>query len=331
MKADKSKRNQHLRNGAKIIGCAMTIAAMAMVFTIFGSSGTVTESHADVSWLSHFEQSKSEKFTKALDNMGHSDAERYDLNGNTVFFSNRATNKSPRQVMAEYQEEFQRQGLNDRVYLDVSSDERQARNKTALTGGLIPLAITDHHIALGGVITSNDADDDSELIDNYHDAEKDSDLFRAHRYIEISRSPESRHTSIIATWSDEEFDYERMVPGSRAEGQGFDTTIMPCPNCTRLTRFADDNRRNTQHVDLSFIGPRSVDETRQFYARTLTGEGWEREDIDAPLRELEQWIDLSRAAGQTDVYRRGGEELKLTFIVDRISGETLTMASLTGS
>lgn len=311
----------------KLSGCGIVIAAIGFVITTFDLSGDISESKADVSWLSPFKTSNTEGFDSALDNLGHGDAERYDLNGNTVFFSTNTTRKQPGQVMAEYQEEFRRQGLNDRVYADLDTDEEYERTQTALTGGLIPLAVTDDYVALGGVLTNNEASDSADLMANYDDADDVHELFRAHRYVEISREADSRHTSVIASWSDEDFDHRRMIPGDETSAQGYDSVVPPCPGCTRLSRFADDDPNRAERVEMSFIGPASIERTRTFYARALAEAGWQRESLNQEFYDLEQWFRFDIPDGETDQFRRGDDELTLTYRTDRPTGETITMAS----
>ena len=323
MKRFQSKRSKIWWTLLKLGGCGALIAAIATTIAILGTS---SESHADIAWLSPFERSNQESFQSALENLGHEQPRRYNLNGNTVFFSTNTSRKSPRQLMVEYQEEFQRQGINDRVYVDVGPQARQERTETALTGGLIPLVVTDRYVALAGVVTANDADDPSTLLENYGDADKMSELFRAHRFIELTRAPDSRHTSIVASWSDEEFDYARMVPGSDAEGQIYDTVVPVCPGCTRLSRFADENRGGRQ-VEMSFIGPRTIDETRHYYAHTLTNQGWQREDLSQPFAEIEKVFETDLPHGKSDLYRLGDKHLKLSFLTDDRTGHTITIAT----
>ena len=315
----------------KLVGCAAIIAAIGFAIAVVDISGSVSESHADISWHSPFDRSNTERLTDALDNLGHDDAARYNLNGNTVFFSTETSRKSPRQVMAEYQEEFRRQGLNDRIYVNLSDEERSERLETALTGGIVPFAITDDKIAMRGVVTANQATDAEELSEIQQAADSRYEIFRGHRYIEISRPNHRRHTSIVATWSDEAFDFERMLPGSEAEGVAYDTTVPACPGCTRLSRFADDDPGGGDRVDLSFIGPRDIATTRQFYAQSLSRSGWQRQSLNEPLRGLERQLGSSLTGAETDRFSRGSEELSLTFTTDERTGHTLTLASLTGS
>ncbi len=311
---------------SKLAGCAVVIAALAIGFSIFATS----ESQADIAWLSPFERSSSERFDAALENLGHDEVERYDLDGNTVYFSTNSTYDSPRRAMVDYQEEFRRQGLNDRVYLDIVSDEFQARTETSLTGGLAPLAISDQHVTLGGVITANEAEDGDGLLENLADAHSAHDLFRGHRYIEITRERDQSRTTIVATWSDDDFDYQRMDPMADVGDQGYDSIVPPCPGCVRLSRFADDNPDRADRRTLSYSGPRSVDDTRRYYVQALAQQGWERESMDSALDRITPVVGLSLPEAVSDRYRRGDEQLLLTFTPDERTGDSLTLASYSG-
>ena len=322
-----SSSSRLLRTGLKLGGCGAIIVAIAFAVSVFGTDGAVSESHADIAWLSPFERSNTESFQDSLKRLGHQDPSRYDLNGNTVFFSTHTSRKTPREVMIEYQEEFRRQGLNDRVYRNMRPDEADARHFTGLTGGLVPLAISDTQVILGGVVTANRAGTTAELLDNAAGVKHPEDLFRAHRYIEITRGRDSRHTSIVASWSDEAFNYHRMVPGSAVAGQSFDPEIPPCPGCTRLTRFADDNHTTRQRVDLAFIGPRTIQETRAFYEETLRRRGWAPGDFASDLNQVEEHFHLPLPTAEALVLYREGRELTLAFLPDFETGETITFAT----
>lgn len=331
MSALPKRQSSVLVTSVKLALCGTVIFAIAFAFAVMGTDGDVSESHADITWLSPFERSNTESFNQALSRLGHDEPRRYDLNGNTVYFSTNTTHKMPLQVMVEYQEEFVRQGLNERIFVHLSDAERDERTTTALMGGLAPLAISDDYVVLAGVVTANGARDSAELLQNYADAEDRGDLFRAHRYIEISRGADSRHTSIVSSWSDEDFDYRRMIPGSDAQGQAFDSSVPACPGCTRLTRFADDDPRVTGQVDLAFIGPRSAEDTRAYYHRTLSQDGWQRQESTNTIAAIEDFFGVDAPEGQSDQFHRDGQQLTLIYLPDYRTGETLTLASRTGS
>lgn len=314
----------------KLGATATAIAAVAFGVAVLDVSAPGSVSHADITWLSGgFEQTNTEQFDEALQDLGHDEPRRYEMDGNTVFFSTTTSRKAPRQLMVDYQRELKRRGLNDRVYRRLDPDAEIERTETALTGGLIPLAISADHVALAGAVTDNRADDPDELLDNHDGVDEVSELLRGHRYIEMSRQPGSRHTSVVASWSDEAFDYSTLMSGDPAERPGYDDAVPACPGCQRLTRFADDNREETDRVELAYLGPRSIPETRTFYHRVLPRRGWNQKESQ-PGQPLKRWLDdTGLVDGQTDRWTRRGADLKLTFTTDPATGDTLTIASRT--
>lgn len=327
--ARQSSLRRLLRNALKLAICGASIFAIAFIIAVVGTKEPIQTSHADLTWLSPFERSKTERFETALTRLGHNEPARFNLNGNTVFFSHNTSRKQPRQVAAEYQEEFVRQKLNKQVFTRLDAQNEDDRNFTALTGGLVPLAITNERIVLGGVVARNNASTPEELLQNMASRDGVTDLFRAHRYIEISRPKNSRHTSIVATWSDEAFELERMNPASRAASGAFDPIVPSCPGCTRLTRFADENPGTAERVEIAFTGPQTLEETRYFYQQTMAREGWRPAGFNADLSRVEQLVDIERPEGNSLVFSRDGIELMLSFLPDPRTGQTLTLATYT--
>ncbi|RAL22875.1 hypothetical protein DL240_08255 [Lujinxingia litoralis] len=314
-----------LWNALKIGGGALTVLGIAAVAGVFTPTGEVASSHADVAWFSPFERTNTERFSTALEKLGHPAPRRYDLNGNTVFFSTTTSLKTPEELLRDYQEEFVRQGVNDDVFTSSSPQHHEARLLNALKGGLSPIAISKNHIALAGVLTRNRADAPEALRDEFLKSENPHELFRAHRYIEISRDPSRRHTEITASWSDEAFDYRRMVPGNRID-QSFDAEVPSCPGCTRLSRFADDNP-GAHQVDMTFISPASTSELIAFYDRALPSRGWQLADSGDAIARASELFELPSSA-QTRRYRRADDlELTLVFEHDLRSGQNLIHAS----
>lgn len=330
-KPRQSPSRQVLRNALKLTLCGASVFAIAFAIAIVGTKEPIQTSHADLTWFSPFERSKTARFEAALNRLGHTEPARYDVNGNTVFFSHTTSRKRPQQLMAEYQEEFARQKLNKKVFTKLDADTEEERNFTALTGGLVPLAISEERIVLGGVVTKNDASTREKLFENLAARKGLNDLFRAHRYIEISRPKSSRHTSVVATWSDEAFDLDRMTPGSRAADLSFDPTVPACPGCTRLVRFADENPGAAERVEIAFTGPQTRQETRQYYQRVLSRDGWQPGGFDPDLRPVDKVVDFDRPEGESLVFTRDGIELMLSFLPDPRTGQTLTLATYTSS
>lgn len=316
--------------GLKLAICGATICAIAFAITVFDLSVEVPELHADIVWFGADERSNTEQFEGALEEMGHDSPRRYDLEGNAVFFSTNTSRKSLDQLMVEYQERFRLKGLNDDIYDDVPHDQF-AGTEEALTGGIIPLVVEPNRVVLGGAITRNRAEDGADLIENFADAETPDELLRGHRYIEMTRPDDRRHTSIVATWSDESFDHSTMLFGSDSERRPVDTEVPACPGCVRVSRFADDAPAQGDHVEVSYTSPASVDEVARFYARALRSRGWSP-TLPEALRELSTGDHrVDRRVDNTELYRRDDAFLLIGFGTDPETGHTLVTATRSAS
>lgn len=316
-------------NLLKITSCGAAIAAIAFGIAVFGSPSGVSESHADLVWFSSFERSNSDRFESALQRLGHDEPKSYTLNGNRVYFSATTSLKTPEELLYDYQEEFRRQGLNDRVYGAIRPHEESDRTLTGLTGGLVPMAISSERVLLGGMVTTNHARDAEALLQNAADAAEVSELFRGHRYVEIIRTPDRRHSSIVATWSDEDFDYGAMKPGNESARSDFDPEVPSCPGCTRLTRFAEDGH-GSGRVDMAFAGPQGPYETLDFYRHAMAQRGWALSEIGSHMDHLEDLFDMELEEGVALTLVRDGQELVLVSTPDPATGHTLTVASRSG-
>ncbi len=324
-----SPLGRHLLNVGKIAGAGAIVATIAFAIAVVGTDGPVSESHADLTWLSPFERSNTDRFEAALDRLGHSEPKEYDLNGNRVYFSTAISRKTPESLLLDYQEEFRRQGLNDRLYREVMTGQARETTEAGLTGSVVPLAISRDRVILAAAIPANHADDAQGLAENFQAAADPTELFRGHRFIEIVRRPDSRHTSIVATWSDEDFDLGAMEPEADSMRGSFDVEVPACPGCVRLTRFAESGH-GTGRVDMAFMGPQGIDETLRFYQQAMASRGWQPTDLGATMGAIQEHFDTQTPTGDSLHFSRGSQELSLIFTPDPRTGQTMTVASRNG-
>ncbi len=305
----------------KVALSATALALFALVLATFGAS----ETRADITWLDPVAPSGTDRFETALHDLGHSDIGTYELNGNRVYFSTTVADASPTEVAHRYQRALVQQGLNDEVFDGIDPDTLEQRLRTGITGGLTPLAWTPEHIALAGAIPSNYAESDAELLANFADASSRSDLFRGHRYIEISRQPDAAHTRIVASWSDEDFDLDRMIPDDDLRSLSADLDLPICPGCTRLMQFADHD--NPAQLELSFLSPLTQDDTREYYLHHLRKQGWQRHPLGEGLDRLTSVANISLPSGHSDRFHRSGHTLTATYQRDPHNQQTLVHLS----
>jgi len=308
----KSPRSRRLLSLVACLFAGAGLVVVGLSAAVWTPGQGVVSSQADILDLFSAEDNPQADFQRALKHLGHEAPRAYDINGNTVYFSISNVDKKPIEVLKRYQDEFLHQKLNTRTYINLSQADSQQARQDMLTGGIIPSTISEQYVAMGGGITENSAQTPAELLklqSAYQSGEVEK-KFRGYRFIEAFQSPGARYTTVVASWSDDKFDYRKMLPGSPVPGQNADPLIPACPGCTRLHRFTDlDPARD--HSDHIFISPASLQQTLSFYERALSARGWELEPTAKLLKEARQ-DDLSLSNAQILLYRRAGRALSLT-------------------
>lgn len=252
-------------------GVAFAAATLSLVVAAsFAMLAQPADADAVIFDLSWGERPNTARFVDVLQRMGHEEPRPFDLNGNRVFVTTARIAKSPKMVLRDYQHALRVEGLNRASFASPEAARSEEGQLTALTGGLVPTAVSDNYVAMGGVVPANDADDAHALAALAGDRE--IDRFKAFRSIEAFRQPGQRWTTVVATFSDEKFDYSRMVPGKERGDVSFDPTIPSCPGCVRLQRFADLSQ--TENVATIWSSPAPADEVLDFYRRALSQRGW---------------------------------------------------------
>ncbi len=306
--------------GTKVTACAASIAAIAWAVGVFNLDGEVSKSHADISWFSGAPRSNTAKFGEALERLGHDAPQTFDLNGNTTHFSVNYSDREPIEIMREYQNEFTNQGLNKRpFYTNKQSEEMTI---ASLTGGIVPISISKDSIEMGGMLNKTGATDREGLKKLYRSEKNDLQIFRGHRHIQIERAPNARFSTITATWSDDNFDYAKMLPGNDRVGQSVDADVPACPGCTRINSFTDLNPDN-KFTNSIYMGSRSVEETRNFYAQALTTRGWQQTEAANNLERTRELVDFGTNEVTMEQYARDNEVLTLTLYPNPSGGATV--------
>lgn len=297
-----------------LLACAFAAAgllAVGLSTTVWSPGQGVSPSQADILDLLGSDPSSGRRFERALKQLGHEPPRAFDINGNTIYFSVNHIDKSPQEVLRRYQQEFVHQQLNTRAYLNPGEANTQQGRLDMLTGGIVPLEITPGYISMGGGVTDNFAQNASQLDDLSRDLARGTRerKFRAYRHIEAFQEPRSRFTTVVASWSDDKFDYRRMLVSSKVAGQAGDPSIPACPGCVRLQRFEDLDPQ-LDYVEHIFTGPVEFNKTVAFYERALHARGW----LAAPTTDLLQdarRMQLDVPSVEFRQYYRPGRQLNL--------------------
>lgn len=263
--------------GKVVVGTAALLGLVWMV-GLAQPDGTIKESHADILDLDMVKLSTSARFSRGLDRLDHPEPRTFELNGNMVHFSTRESRKRPEQLMLEYQEEFVRQGVNEKVWdAEAIREEPDQMMFQGMTGSVIPFQQNRNYARLGGVIPANgvdDPDDAAKLESLAEGVERPRDLFKGHHSIEMFWDEQRRKSRVTASWSDD-FDYGKAVGDFRGdENASVDPDMPACPGCNRLKQLREVDGPGAYSSNI-YTGRRDRDQMLNFYRRVLPRRGWQ--------------------------------------------------------
>lgn len=301
--------------GMKLLGAGAVVAAIAFAVAIVGEDGLGSVLHADIFDISPGAAPDQQQFEDALRSLGHDDPQTYELNGNIVHFSVDYTREDPRRVARRYQEEFVRQNINDRVYDSLAPDAAAELREARLTGQIAPVRLSSDRVVMGGMITENRATDPDELIEQLGSVDDANELFRSHRWVEIVDDPQSAYTKVLATWSDDDFSFENMLPGATdakasANNPGADPEVPACPGCTRVNQFNDLNEGRGYRSNI-FVSPAQLQDVLGFYRRAMQRRGWQESDFQGVHDELREVVDYQGDELRVLSFERDDEKLEI--------------------
>lgn len=292
------------RTTVKVLVSVTTMLAIGWALVTFGPDGEVQESHADVWNFGMFERSNTQKFARSLERLDHEPPRSYDVNGNKVFFSVRAANKRPMELVEEYQRTFVEEGLNTEQH--GLQKKMTQRAKKAMGGQIIPLKMTRNVVTMGGAVIpdSPSSAEEWESIKEEYRTKSFNDVFVGYRHIQMDWDPKVRKTFVTASWSDEDFDIRRL--SGATDDQVPEEKIVPlCPGCTRSIRWETDARDLPYTINV-MLAPRPVDDMLQYYKNALVDEGWSVSGATPKTR------DLGRA--RMAEFTRGEERIQISFM-----------------
>ncbi|TDP75825.1 hypothetical protein [Bradymonas sediminis] len=296
---------------AKLGLAGASICAIAWAFVVYQPDATVRSSQADILDLNFIKLSNTARFSKSLEQLGHDEPQTFLINGNMVNFSVNYSRKHPHQLAREYQDEFVYQGLNTRVWpLDSTFESQPDMIVDSLTGGVVPLSSTPNSVALGGVLTAAGASNRNELeaISADPGAKKES-LLRGHQAIQMNWDPSARRSTVTATWSDEKFDYTKMVFIDQTEDKN---AIVPsCPDCRVVSRVRSMNI-DSDYDSKIFSGPRSLPALTDYYRREMTQRGWVESEASVTFNMMRPYINYEGSEAVMIQFVKGRRFLSIT-------------------
>lgn len=319
---------QRWKNGvwtvAKLGFTGGIVAGVAFAFGVFNPDLTVSESEADILSFGQREVTPTEKFTSSMADLGHSKPQAFNLNGNVVYFSTRLHDESPMEVMEQYQSKFVEKGLAPRKFNLMDDDVNEAM-LTAMNGGIVPIYTSEQKVFMGGMIPKIPTKTAEEL-EGLHDKFSKStpwEMFKGFHNVEITTSGSG--TIATSSWSDENFDYNKMLPGNRALDQNVDPEVPSCPGCTRVSSFEDLDKEQTFRNNV-YEATSSVEQLARFYDQSLTARGWEMTESSRVMEKLRDFADFEGKDGIQRQYEKNGQ---IVTILTHPSGDGVTATAHT--
>lgn len=330
------------------------IFTIAAAFVIVSDDGEVSEAKADLYDLHSADVYQHEDFQRVLEDSGL-EPRPYDHNGNFVNFAVGDSDLTPEELLEYYQHKFKRAGINSKVYdeamfsalarhQEADDDELLDAQDALLRGEMVPLSITEDHVAMGGLLGSFEPDDDAEdfkeqlqsqdlsrfaTTDELHDHldnlskfhlpptlghEAYDDDIEGFRYLEAHREPGTSNTTVTSTWSDGEFDADKVTdPDATGVGTDDIPACIGCERDNRLQALGDDE----PYVLNQFRTTSTPGEVTSFYERALTQRDWSPTEAEKGLRELTPQIpELQQMPGDMVSFERG-EEFITVFVPEK--------------
>ncbi len=297
-----------LINLVKLGLCGAVIAGIASLFVIFSEDGTVRDAEADLFDVIPRSALGKPTFDDVIASSGL-EARPYDHNGNMVKSAVGVSELSPTALAQHYQEQFVKAGINSKVYdqslfthevlsvedaIAIDDDEALERQRIAmLNGEVVPLRLTDEHVALGGIVPHESTGDIEEILNNWrknpHGIVDLDENMAGFRYLEARRAVGERQTTVSATWSvDQNFDARRSHNPRQAAARP-DPNVPACIGCSRVNRLAALDS-SEPYVLNHFETTESIDNTEYFYRQAMTERGWSLSEASDILRRLEPHV-----------------------------------------
>jgi hypothetical protein len=307
--------------GVKVLASLLCVVAVAFVTLALGEDGEVQQADADIFDLFTFTSRSSSGFEDVLAEMGHDAPQTFEINGNVMHVSVRHVRQSSvRTVVRDYQRMLFEKGVNDREYTRTgkiangigSKETSRRRLMTSLRGGLVPMVIERDYARMDGVTMEADPETDIGVFRALLDKHEDENPFNGFRRIEMFRPPNSDRLTVLGIWSDDKFDYQKMLPDGKHLGDPSLNEENPiCPGCQRVHHFKDLTRVEREHGTTVFVGRQSVEQLVSFYQLEFMGRGWKYLEKNAKSHKVQQEVALEYPRSRTLRFERDDEELEI--------------------
>ncbi len=316
---------------SKLAAAGATICAIGWLVLLGSPEGEIAQpAEAVIFDLFGKSQDTTATFGKIIADSGLQ-PRAYKFNGNQMFFAAGETELSPTEVLAHYQKEFTRHGINQQNHtnskplgsswmkgiLPDHNDHQQILTETGpvanamLSGDIVPLEVKPNHVTMGGMILRDAELTGEQRLDNVLEQGKYdyAKNFQGFRWIDAIFDPEVNRTQITTVWSDNDFDVAKMNNTAFVQ-EPADPEIPSCIGCTRDFRV-ESLSPNERYAANQFQTRTSLDITHKFYETAMKNRGWNITGAQPMLDRLAEFIpevaELNQEGRLLDLERDGSQ------------------------
>lgn len=280
-----------LKTSLKLLATLLATGSIGALVLVFNPSADIEPGQANIIATELGPRSATARFADALTALGHPEPLVLDLNGNRIFASTTHFRASPQQVLQRYQAEFVRQHLNARAFNTLDVQTTLTRERAGFSGSVVPQKISPSHIIMSGADSRAKAWTPARLFGALDPNATPAKTFSAYRWVEIFQEPGSPTSTVLATWSDERFDYTKMMPTPPAQASlRVDPRVPVCPKCTLVNQLSDVGSPGT-HLTYVFTTTHSAHQLETFYRAKLGEQGWQLAETHAMIEALKDTFD----------------------------------------
>src|SRR5690554_214654 len=280
-----------LKTTLKLMATLLAMVLIGALVLVLNPSADIEPSQANIIATEFGPRSATARFADSLTALGHPEPLALELNGNRVFASTTHFRASPQKVVERYQTEFVRQNLNAREFTTLDAKTTLTRERAGFSGSVVPQKISPTHIIMSGADSRAKKWTPARIFGAFDPEAMPAKTFSAYRWVEIFQEPGSPTSTVLATWSDEVFDYTKMMPKSPAQAFSVvDPRVPVCPKCTLVNQLSDVGSPGT-HLTYVFTTTHSAHQLETFYRTKLGEQGWKLAETHAILGALKDKFD----------------------------------------
>lgn len=327
----------------KLIGASSLICLIAFLFMVVSPDEKETlikTAEADIYMLDGIEDT--ERFKKAVSAMGIK-GRPYDFNGNVMFFGNARIHDSAsaEETANLVQQQLVFSGVNKKNYLkydtQLTTDEQpnaelteeeaqkaQDYRDAMIAGEVVPTRKTKTLYEMSGVTgiesTKAFAEKTARLSEEEAKGKSLANFINGYRYIEVRQEEGSSTAEILAVWTDDKFDGDKLTNKEGVQQSPPDDKIPACIGCERVRRVQALDKNEPYNIN-KWVTTSSIDETYDFYLKSMSNRGWKESGKQQKIGKLARALpEVAGIIGRGLSLEKDGEVIEITILPSKKGG-----------